>query len=148
MWARGFRAVRVNMQGVIVNGKAALGGDFFLAALDFLVEKLFHPSALYAYQMVVMAAAIEFVNGFVAVEMMADQQSGLFELGQHTVHGGKTDIDIFGNQQAINFFSVKVAFFRTLEQIEDFQSGQSGFEADAFQIAGVAHDGECLVQVI
>lgn len=61
------------MERVVVDGKSALRGNFFLAALDFLIEKFFHTSALQAYQMIVMSAAIEFINRFIAVEMMTDQ---------------------------------------------------------------------------
>ena len=43
---------------MFVYSESALLGDLYLAAFDFRVEKLFHASALYAHQVVVMTALI------------------------------------------------------------------------------------------
>ena len=87
-----------------MDGKAALFCDEVLPALDFFVVKFLDMPALYTYQMVVMIADIEFIDGFVAIEMMADEESGLLELGQNPIDGSQADIDLFSDQHAINVF--------------------------------------------
>ena len=55
--------------------------DGLLSLLDLRIVKLFHVPALHAEQVVVMSALVQFVYGLVVVEVMADQESGLLELG-------------------------------------------------------------------
>ena len=105
MRAGRFGAINIQMQGVVLDGEPAFSCDISLAAFDFFIEKLFDMTALDADQMIVMIADIELVDGFVAVEMMAYEQTGLFELRQYPVDGGQTDIDFFRDQHAVNVFS-------------------------------------------
>ena len=51
--------------------EATFFGDFILAFFDFSIEKFFHPPALQANQMIVVAALIEFEHGFAAFKEMA-----------------------------------------------------------------------------
>ena len=80
---------------MLANREAAFFGDFLLALFDFGVEELFYAAALQTDEVIVMAALVEFEYGFTALEMMADQQAGLFELGEHSVYGGEPDIFVF-----------------------------------------------------
>ena len=59
-----FRAFGVKVKCVLLNDKAALFGDFFLSTLDFVVDKFFNPSAVDAYQMVVVVIGLDLENGF------------------------------------------------------------------------------------
>lgn len=124
---------------MVVDGKTALCRDFFLPTFDFLVEKFFYAATLQAHQVIMMPALVEFVDGFVAIEMVANQQSGLLELRQYAINGGQPDVHVLGDEQAIHFFCGQMPFFGILEQVENFKARQGGFQADAFQIAGVAH---------
>jgi dihydroxyacetone kinase DhaKLM complex PTS-EIIA-like component DhaM len=88
-------AVGVDLQRVVVDREAAFLGDAVLAFLDFGVEEFLDLAALQADQMVVVVALVEFEHRLVAVEMMADQQSGLLELGEHAINRGQPDILAF-----------------------------------------------------
>ena len=46
MWTTGFDAIDIKMQGVIVNFKPTLLGDFLLPLFDFFVEKFFYTATL------------------------------------------------------------------------------------------------------
>ena len=76
--------------------EAMLGGDGTLARLDFRIVELLHAAALHAQQVVVVTALVEFVDRFVIVETLADQNAGLLELGQHPVDRGQADVDMLG----------------------------------------------------
>jgi len=124
-----------------MDGETAFLGDAVLALLDFGVEEFLDLAALQADQVIVVVAVIQLEHGLVAVEMVAHQQSGLLELREHAVHRGQTDILAFVSQQAVNLFRSHVALVALLEQIEDFQARQRGFEADALEIGGIAQWG-------
>jgi len=124
-----------------MDGKAAFLGNAMLPFLDFTVKEFLDFSALQADQVVVMVAFVEFEYGFVAVEMVAYQQARLFELREHTIDRGKTDIQVFIRQQAVHFLGCHVAFIALLEQVENFQAGQRGFETNAFEIRRIAQWG-------
>ncbi len=104
MRASGFGAIDVQMQGVILYREAAFRRNVSLTAFYFFIEKFFDMTALDANQMIVMIADIEFIDGFIAIEMMADEESGLLELGQNPIDGSQADIDLFPDQHAINVF--------------------------------------------
>ena len=132
MRALRFSAVSVDVQRMIVNGEAAFGGDFFLAAFNFCVVKFFHAATLQAHQMVVVAALVELVNRLAAFEMVAYQQPGLFELGKDPIHGSKSDIHVFREKHAVYIFGGEMAYFALFEQVKNFQARQGGFESDVF----------------
>lgn len=77
-------------------------GDFVLAFFDAGVEEFFDFAAVQADDVVVVVAAIDFVNGFVRLEMVAQQQSGLLELGEDAVDGRQTDVEAVVFQAAVN----------------------------------------------
>ena len=77
---------------MLADSEAAIFGDFFLALFDFGVEEFFYAAALQAHQVIVVAALIEFEHSFAAFKVVADQESGLLELGEHAVHGGEADV--------------------------------------------------------
>jgi len=126
---------------VIANDKPPLLGNAGLTFFDFPVIKLFDLAALQTDQMVVMVAMIEFEYGLVAVEVMTDQQARLLELGQHTVDRGKADVLALVRKQSIHFLGSHMALVALLEQIENFQTWQRGFETDALEIGRIAQWG-------
>ncbi|ODU26271.1 MAG: hypothetical protein ABS93_03980 [Thiobacillus sp. SCN 62-729] len=91
-----------------------------------------------ADQMVVVIALVELEHRLVAVEVVAHQQTGLLELGEHAVDGGEADIMAFVGQQPIDFLCGHVTLVALLEQVEDFQARQSGFQANALEVVRIA----------
>src|SRR5690606_25740093 len=81
----GLDALGVDVERVLVDGKAALLGDPGLPALDFLVVELFDPAAVDAHQMVVVVAGVEFEHCLAGFEVVALKEAGLLELGENAV---------------------------------------------------------------
>ena len=73
--------------------------------------------------------------------MMPNQNTGMLKLGQHTVHGGKPDIDAFREQQTINIVRSQVAAIGLLEQGKDFQARAGHFQAQCLELIGTGHGG-------
>ena len=141
MRAVDFGAVGVDVQRVVVYPETTLFGNPGLALFDIGVVELLDAPALQAYQMVVMAALIEFVNRFAAFEMVAYQQARLLELNQHAVHCCQAAVGAFLEQYFVDVFGGQVAHLAFLEQLEDAQPRQRGFQADGLEIAGGTHSG-------
>lgn len=135
--AVGLDAVGVEVERVFGNGETALLGDLVLALFDFRVEKLFDFAALHAHQMVVVIAFVEFKDGLAGFEIVAFEQAGLFELGQHAVDGGEANVDVFAHEVAVHIFSRHVAGAASglcfLEQVQNLQARGGGLEADIFE---------------
>src|SRR5574343_284155 len=128
------RAVRVQDQSMVGKFKDFGLGHRLLAGFDFRVVELFHPAAVQAHHVVVVLAFVEFVHRLAALEMVAVQQTGLLELGQHPVHRGQADVGAFLQQLAEHVFGCHVALHAALENLEDFQAGASGFQAGALEV--------------
>lgn len=116
-------AMGIDLQRVIVDGKAALLGNRCLSILDLGIKKLFHMPAVEADQMIVMGSPVQFEHGFAAFEMVAHEQSGLFELGQHAVHCGQTDIDPIMLKTFVNILGTQMAGGAVFEQGQHFKAG-------------------------
>jgi hypothetical protein len=112
-----------------------------LATLNFFVVKLFHMAALQAKQVIVMTTPIKFVNRFVIVKVMSNQNAGMLELGQHAVHRGEADIDAIGHQQTIHIVGGQMALIGLFEQGEDFQAWAGDFQAQGLELIGAGHVG-------
>jgi len=129
------------MQRMLLYAEAAIPGDLGLASLDFRIVEFLDVSALDAHEMVVVIALIELEDRFAGLEMMANQQSRLFELCEHAVDCRQPDFHAFVKQQLVHVFRREVALFAALEQIENLQPGQRCLQAHAFQILRRFHRG-------
>ena len=127
------RAVRVQRQRVILQREAAILGDFLLALLDLGVEELLDTAALQADQVIVMVALVELEDRLAGLEVAAFEQPRLFELAEHAVDGRQADVLLFGKQLAIDVFGTHVPLFALLEDLEDLESRQRGFQPDVLQ---------------
>ncbi len=132
-------AVRVKRQRVILQLEAPVASDLLLAALDLGIEEFLDPSALKAYQMIVVLALVELEHRLAGLEVVALEQSGLFELGEHAIHGGQPDVLVLGKQFTIDVFGAHVALLAVLENLEDLQARQGGLQAHALQLVGRGH---------
>lgn len=75
-----------------------------LALFDFIVVKLFDPTAIKAHQMIMMRALVKFKDGFASFKMITTKQASLLELRQYPIYRCQTDIEIFGKQELVYIF--------------------------------------------
>jgi len=126
---------------MLVDREPALLGDCDLAFFDGRVVELFDAPALQAYQMIVVAALVEFVNRLAGFEMVPHQQPRPLELRQHAVDRRQAGVGAVLEQYFVDIFRGQVAQVAFLEQLEDAQSRQRGFKAYGLEIAGRTHTG-------
>ena len=74
-FVRTFRldAVRVKIQGVVVDIEAPVLGNFLLTFFNLRVEKLLNAAALHAHQVIVMATFVQLKDCLAAVKVMPHQ---------------------------------------------------------------------------
>ena len=89
--------------------------------------------------MVVVVTLVQFKHGLAGLEVMADQQTGLFELGQDAVNRRQPDLHAVIEQQLVDILRRQVALVAALEQVEDLEPGQGCLEPDALQILRRLH---------
>jgi outer membrane protein assembly factor BamE len=120
-------------------GEAAILGNFDLTFLDFGIVEFFDQTALQTYQMVMMSGARKLKNRFATFEMVALKQPRLFELRQHPVDGGETDIFALTNQGLVNILCRKVPYSTALEQAQYSKTWEGGLQTHGFKIVRLAH---------
>ena len=133
------RAVGVQAERVVGNGKTLGSGHGVLALLDFGVVKLLHLSAVKAHQMIVVLALIEFKDCLAALEMAATKDLGVFKLRQSPVDGGQSDIGARFQQHPIDIFGRHVAAPMALENFQYFQPRQGCLQSGAFEFIDSGH---------
>jgi hypothetical protein len=89
--------------------------------------------------MVVMRPLVELEHGLAGLEMMAHEEPGLLELGEHAVDGGKPDVETFAQEHLVDVLGGQVPDLRRLEEVDDLEARQGGLEARALEILGRAH---------
>jgi len=110
-----------------------------LALFDFGVVKLFHPPAIEAHHVVVVLSFIEFINCLATFEVVAAQDAGLLELGQHPVNRGQSNVGVVDQQLTEDIFGRHVPLPATLKNIQNFQARHRGFEPVAFEFFDLDH---------
>ena len=124
---------------MLVNGKTTILGNLDLTLLYFSIVKLFHSSALETDQMIVMAVTGEFEYGLPAFEVVALEQACLFELSQHAVYRGQTDVFPLTDQGSINILSREMADRAAFKQTKYSKARQRGLQAHGLKIVRCAH---------
>ena len=89
--------------------------------------------------MVVVRAFVQLVHRLAGFKVMAHQNASLLKLGEHAVDRGQADIDFFGQQQTVDVFCAEMTGAAALEQIEDFQAGASGLQANILEMTCLVH---------
>lgn len=112
------------MQRMIVDAESPILCNFRLATFNFGIIELLDEPALHAHQVIMMVAVIQFENGFARLEMMANQQPGLFELGKHAINGSQPDFHAIVKEKPVHVFCREMALVGVLEKIEDLEAGQ------------------------
>ncbi len=120
-------------------GKAHGLGHGLLTLLNLGIEKLFHPTALHADEVIVVISLIEFKYRFARLKVLTRQNAGLLKLRKHPVNSCQTDVQVLFEQQTVNVFGAEVPMPPGLKNIQDFQARNSGFQAAAFQVGGIWH---------
>ena len=110
--------------------------DLVLPLLDVGVVELLHPAALQAHEVVVVLALVELEHRLAGFEVVADEEAGLLELGEHAIDGREADVEAFGQQQLVDVLGGQVPDLRRLEEVDDLEARQRGLEAGALQILG------------
>ena len=118
-----------------------------LALFDHFVIKLFDPATLHADDMIVVIALIEFVDRLTTVEMMPFDQPGRFELGQHSIDRGKTDLFPGIKQTPVDVFGGHVLVIVPLKQLQDLDPGERHFQARFFQFIRFQTDTSSLARL-
>ena len=84
--------------------------------------------------MVVVLALVELVHRLAAFKVVAVEDARLLELGQHPVHRGQADVGPVLQQVTEHVFGRHVALHAALENLEDFQARDGGFEAGVLEV--------------
>jgi hypothetical protein len=127
MWAIGLGAFGVEIKGVLANDEATFLGNPRLPAFDLGIVELLDTTTIDADEMVMVLSRAQFENRLARFEIMPLEQAGLLELGQHAVNGGQADIQIFGEQQAIDVLGSEMTNVGFLEKSEDLRRGRVAF---------------------
>src|SRR5262245_232917 len=88
---------------MVVDLESTIRRDLFLALLDLGIVELFHAPALDAYQVVVMAALVQFEHRLPRFEVMSDEEPGLFELREHAIHRRESGLGAFLRKELVDF---------------------------------------------
>jgi hypothetical protein len=119
---------------VVLDFEPAMLGHFDLTLFDLGIIKLFDVAAFGADDVIVMPALLELEDRFAGFEVMAYQQSGLFELRENAVNGRKARVGSFAQQRLVHVFRREVPNFAFLEELQYAQPRQRRFEANGFKV--------------
>jgi hypothetical protein len=139
VWAGLLGAVGVQAQGMVSDFEAFGFGHSVLSGLDFGIVELLDSPAIQANHVVMVLPFVEFIHRFATFKMVAAQDPGLLKLGQNPVNSGQPDVGIFMEQLPKNIFCGHVPHRPALKNLQNFQSGQSGFQTVVFQFINLAH---------
>src|SRR5438309_11885819 len=125
---------------MLANRKTAFLGHADLTLFDFGVVELFDASALYAHEVIVVAALVQLEHRFAGLEMMALEDAGLLELGEDPVHGGKTHVQSLGHEYPVHLLRREVAHLGALAQLENSKPRPRGLQAYRDAVVDVGHE--------
>jgi hypothetical protein len=99
---------------VIFHNESSVFRYFALALFDRTVTELKYLSAANTNHMIVMPAMVDLKYRTTNFEVMTDNETGRFELGEHTVDRGKTYFLTHAQQPLVDILSRQVRVFRVL----------------------------------
>ena len=77
-----------------LEGKPVFFGHPMLAFFDFRIGKFHHPAAIGADQVIMVITIVQFKHGFAAIELTAQQNAGLFKLGQNAIDSRQANVHV------------------------------------------------------
>lgn len=108
--------------------------DLFLQRLNFVADKFDHFSALDIHHVIVVRAFVQLVISLATLKIMLYHQAGRFELVEHAVHCGKSDVLALTYKAAINVVGGHVFFTQILQNIENSLARMRDFQAGPLEI--------------
>lgn len=117
---------------MVLNLEAVFGGNLFLAKLDRSVVELLDMTALHAHDVIVMPALLQLENRLPAFEMVANEQSRLFELGEHAINRCQARISAILQELLVNILGGEVTHVAFLENLKDAKTRKRRFQTDGF----------------
>ena len=128
----------VQNQRVIADLEPQALGHGVLPLFDAAVHELFDLAAVNTHDVIVMRTLIELEHRHAAFKMMARDETGGLELGEHAIHGGEADVLIGHQQFLVNVLGAHVARGPIGEDVQDFQTRQRYFETRIAQVIAFA----------
>lgn len=125
--------------------EAFIFGHGMLTLFDFGIGEFNHLATRCANEVIVVIAIVQFENGLATIELAAHENTGLLELGKHTINRCQTDIDVFGDQCAIDVFRALMTLIGTPEDIKYLETGERGLEAHVLEFSLIIHGENSLV---
>ncbi len=116
-------AMPVQNQRVIANFEPQPLRHRMLTFFDAAIHELFDTAAVNTHDVIVVGALVQFEHRHAALEMMARDEAGRFELGQDTVDGGESDVLVGYQELLVDVLRAHVARRTVGQNIENFQSG-------------------------
>ena len=121
---------------MIAELELVLGGDRALLHFNVAVHELFDLAAVQAHDVIVVRALVQFEHGSRAFEMVACHQSSRFELGQHAIHRGQTDVVVGMQQVPIDVFRAHVTRLCAAQDFQDLEARHGDLEPRFAQVFG------------
>src|SRR5437870_8078210 len=90
----------------------------------FRSHELFHTATVLAHDVIVMSPLIELEHRHAILEMMARDEPGGLELGQHAVDGSHADVLVGLEQHTVDVLGRHMAGGAALENLQDLQARQ------------------------
>lgn len=122
-------ALPIKDQGVIADLESQSARHGGLPILDAGIDELFDAAALYAHDVIVMGALIDLEDRHAVLEMVSAHEARRLELGQHPIHGRKTDVLVGIEELAIDVLGRQMARGAALEQLENLEAWHRDFQA-------------------
>ena len=121
---------------MVVDLEAAIRGDLVLALLDLGVVELLDAPALYAHEMVVMPALVQLEHRLAGLEVVADEEPRLLELGEHAIDRREPGLGAVPGQELVDLLGGEVPHRALLEQLEYAQARQRRLQTYRLQVSG------------
>ena len=129
-----FLRLYVQHQAVIGDLVAMIVGDLALQTLDLVTDEFDHLAGLDVHHVVMMMALGQLEHRMAALEMVARDQRGGFELGEHPIDRRQANVFAGVQQMAINFLRAEVARITRLKNLEDLEAWQCDLESGLAQV--------------
>lgn len=101
--------------------------DIPLQFFDVLVDEFDDLAGFEAHHVIVVLTIVQFVNGPTTFEIVPGHEARMLELGQHPIHGRKTNLFPRVIQFPVDILGAEVMLGAFLEQPEDFQPRSGDF---------------------
>jgi len=119
---------------VLADLEAEPSRDRRLSLLDARVHEFLHMPAVEAEDVVVVRPLVQLEDRHAVREVMPRDETRRLELGEHSIHGGETDILAQLGKPAVDVLGREVAGATALEDVEDLHARQRDLQSSLAQI--------------